>query len=523
MNTMNVPEGVHSPDQSILLTVTPFVLGNEFCERLAFYGLSTNLIMYLTERGQSPGSAAVSINLFEGTCYLTPLLGAWLADAYWGRYKTILVFSWIYFWGMFLLVASAAAPTKSLFALYAALYTIALGTGGIKANNSAFGADQFDDNNPRDCVEKRSFFNWFYFSINVGSLIAATAVVYVQENISWTIGFAIPTVAMLVAIVVFVAGRPRYRHVQPTGSPLSRIVQVSVEAWNRRRDSNHLSSGTDIIEEESLVPNSMEEESLVPDARNGGDATDRGPHGWLNFARGRYSFEDIEDVKLFYGMLPMFFATILYWTVYMQMGSFFVVQGSKMDRHLGETGTLEIPAASLAVIDTVAIVSMIPMYDLLFVPVLKQLGRPMTTLQRIGWGLVICSLSMFAAAIVEGKRLEVLANGKILSIWYQVPQYILVGASEVFASVGTMEFFYDKAPRSMRSCASALQLLSVCIGSYLSSFLVIAVQWLSTIGGGDGWLPVDLDEGRLDCFFMLLSFAMTVNVVVFIWICNRFY
>lgn len=47
--------------------------------------------------GCRPAFAATQVNLFEGTCYLTPVLGAWLADAHWGRYKTILVFSGIYF------------------------------------------------------------------------------------------------------------------------------------------------------------------------------------------------------------------------------------------------------------------------------------------------------------------------------------------------------------------------------------------------------------------------------------------
>ena len=44
----------------------------------------------------SPAFASAQLTMFEGTAYLTPILGAWLADAAWGRYKTILVFSIIY-------------------------------------------------------------------------------------------------------------------------------------------------------------------------------------------------------------------------------------------------------------------------------------------------------------------------------------------------------------------------------------------------------------------------------------------
>ncbi|KDD72553.1 proton-dependent oligopeptide transporter, partial [Helicosporidium sp. ATCC 50920] len=212
--------------RSTLLTVCPFILGNELCERLAYNGLATNLVIYLTQvMGQDNGFAAVQLNLFEGTCYLTPLLGAWLADAYWGRYKTIVVFSLIYLVGMVLLALSATVPALvpdpdayptalQNAALYAALYTVALGTGGIKPNVSAFGADQFDMSNSQDRKEKTSFFNWFYFFVNIGSLLAVTVIVWVQENISWGVGFAIPAACMGLAILVFTAGSARYTRVE---------------------------------------------------------------------------------------------------------------------------------------------------------------------------------------------------------------------------------------------------------------------------------------------------------------------
>ena len=456
---------------STLLTVCPFILGNEFCERLAFYGLSTNLIIYLNRvMGEDSGFAAVQVNLFEGTCYLTPLLGAWLADSLWGRYKTILVFSCIYFVGMLLLAGSAmvpglkpdpsqvATPLQNV-ALYASLYIVALGTGGIKPNVSAFGADQFDEMNADDRREKKSFFNWFYFSINVGSLIAVTCIVWIQENISWGVGFAIPAFAMALAIVVFIAGSPRYKHVEPSESPIARVVKVTVAAWKENKRAKQDASGryydqTDDAEiQEPLVShNTLRRSESLP---------------WLNAATRvrshggqseQFSTQQVEEVKLVYRMLPIFFSTIMYWTIYMQMGSFFVVQGSKMDRRIEipfYDGIFYIPAASLAVINTFAIVALIPLYDKILVPVLRRAGTPMTMLKRIGWGLGICVAAMFVSAAVEYKRLELYNAGDILdedegivnmSVWYQVPQYLLIGTSEIFASIGTMEFFYDQAP-----------------------------------------------------------------------------
>lgn len=72
--------------------------GNECCERLAYYGISTNLVSYLTKKlHEGNAEAARNVTTWQGTCYLTPLIGAVLADAYWGRYWTIAVFSTIYF------------------------------------------------------------------------------------------------------------------------------------------------------------------------------------------------------------------------------------------------------------------------------------------------------------------------------------------------------------------------------------------------------------------------------------------
>lgn len=238
------------PRISTLFRVCPFILGNEFCERLAFYGLSTNLVIYLTRvMGFDSSNAASQVTFFDGTCYLTPLLGAWLADSAWGRYKTILVFSYIYLVGLLLLVTSVVVPGLSpgpdqehstmlqSGMLFFALYTIALGTGGIKPNVSAFGADQFDESDPQDALDKKSFFNWFYLSINVGSFIAAVVIVYVQENISWAIGFLIPAIAMAIAVTFFQCGSSLYSHVKPAESPLSRVVKVISAAMRNRKAS----------------------------------------------------------------------------------------------------------------------------------------------------------------------------------------------------------------------------------------------------------------------------------------------
>jgi peptide/histidine transporter 3/4 len=109
---------------------------------------------------------------------------------------------------------------------FLALYLIALGTGGIKPCVSSYGADQFDDTDEFEKKRKASFFNWFYFSINIGALIASSLLVWIQDNVGWGWGFGIPAVAMAIAVLSFFSGTRLYRNQKPGGSPLTRICQV---------------------------------------------------------------------------------------------------------------------------------------------------------------------------------------------------------------------------------------------------------------------------------------------------------
>ncbi|EFJ26574.1 hypothetical protein SELMODRAFT_18018, partial [Selaginella moellendorffii] len=88
-----------------------------------------------------------------------------------------------------------------------------------------------------------------------------------------------------------------------------------------------------------------------------------------------------------------------------------------------------------------------------------------------------------------------------MSILWQIPQYFLVGASEIFTSLGQLEFFYDQAPDAMRSLATALALSTVALANYLSSFLVAVISHATSSSGSYGWIPNNLNRGHLDYFF----------------------
>lgn len=127
------------------------------------------------------------------------------------------------------------ADTGQLAILYVSLLLAALGSGGIRPCVVAFGADQFDETDPKQATKTWKYFNWYYFVMGAAVLVAVTVLVYIQDNVGWNWGLGIPTVAMFLSIIAFVFGYPLYRNLDPFGSPFVRLMQVCVAAFRKRK------------------------------------------------------------------------------------------------------------------------------------------------------------------------------------------------------------------------------------------------------------------------------------------------
>ncbi|KAJ1381113.1 PTR2 family proton/oligopeptide symporter, conserved site [Sesbania bispinosa] len=528
----------------------PFILGNECCERLAYYGMSTNLVLYFKKRlHQHSVTASKNVSNWSGTCYITPLIGAFIADSYLGRYWTIACFSIIYVIGMTLLTLSASvsgikptchgeenchATDGQSAVCFLALYLIALGTGGIKPCVSSYGADQFDDADPVEKEHKSSFFNWFYFSINTGALIASSLLVWIQDNVGWGWGFGIPAVAMAIAVVSFFSGTRLYRNQKPGGSPLTRICQVVVASIKKYH--------VEVPSDKSLLFEIADTESVIKGSRKL-DHTNELRFFDKAAVLGQSDLKDsvdpwrlctvtqVEELKSILRLLPVWATGIIFATVYGQMSTLFVLQGQTMDTRVGNSN-FKIPPASLSIFDTLSVIFWVPVYDWIIVPVARKFSghkNGLTQLQRMGIGLFISIFSMVAAAILELIRLRMVRRHNYyqleeipMTIFWQVPQYFIIGCAEVFTFIGQLEFFYEQAPDAMRSLCSALSLLTVALGQYLSSLLVTIVTKISTRNGSPGWIPDNLNYGHIDYFFWLLALLSVVNLVVFLLVAKLY-
>ena len=238
----------------------------------------------------------------------------------------------------------------------------------------------------------------------------------------------------------------------------------------------------------------------------------------------------VEELKILIRMFPIWATTIIFFAVYAQNSSLFVEQGMVLDKRVG---SFNIPPASLSTFDVISVIIWVPLYDRVLVPIARKFtGREkgFSELQRMGIGLVLSILAMVSAALVELKRLEIARSKGLIhekadvpmSILWQIPQYFLVGDAEVFTVIGQLELFYDQGPDAMRSFCSAFVLLTGSMGSYVSSIILTLVSYITTQGGGPGWIPDNLNEGHLDRFFWLVAGISFVNLIVFIGCASRY-
>ena len=555
-------------------TVCMYIIVNELCERLAYYGFTGSLVLFFTrELHYSTADADFHINIWQGMCYITPLLGGYLADAHFGRYNTIMLFIIVYLMGMILASVTAMTSPVSDTQFFIALYIVALGTGGIKSNVSTLGADQLEGNAAlgvpaaSDAV-KSSFFMLFYGSINVGAFISYTLVAALCQNVSFGVGYSIPSLAMMGAVIAFWWGRNKYVRLPPTGSMVGIFVGILWESLRRRSHYQRIVNPThEASNGGTSTPPHQPSVSIVQGYDDSGIQESNGSstnkydrlaahtnasttddigvsahsmalHHWTDAALrrygGSYTERQVQDIRYVLDLVPFVFLFIVYWACYNSMNTTFYNQGCAMDLSLG---SYTIPIAAINLFDTLIIMILIPTFDSWLFPLLERRGVRLTTLRKIGVGFVIASCSMLMAACLEFYRLTVAAEGRFIaptpcasgtgpdvpqavavSIGYQIPQYLLMGASEVLASAVSTEFFYTQAPASMKSVCSALSLLTTALGAWLCALLVPIVN----LNPAAPWIAHDANQGHLDYFFALLAVLMALNTALFIYYAKRY-
>jgi POT family proton-dependent oligopeptide transporter len=424
---MSGPAALRYPPQ------VKYIVGNEACERLSFYGMSSILVVYMTGFLLYPDTDAKAwYHAFMMVTYLTPLVGGWLADRFFGRYPVILWVSGFYVAGH-----ATLALWEGRAGFLVGLALIAAGAGGIKPCVSAFVGDQFQGER-RQLLER--VYGWFYWVINLGSVFGKLLTPWLLRTQGPRVAFLVPGVFMALATLVFWAGTRHYVRAPPSGPKPHGFVRVVSAALRRL-------------------------------------GTHRPGEHWLDTARALHPPEAVEGAKAVFRVVGIFAAVTVFWALFDQTGSSWVLQGRRLaplpalDLGLAGLAPLELDAAQLQALNPVLVLAIIPLCTWLVFPALERRGVDLSPLRKMTAGMFLAVTSFVAAGVVQ----LLLDAGRPPSLAWQVPQYLLLTAAEVLVSVTGLEFSYTQAPRSMRSTIMSIWFLTVFLGNLLT-FLVQFVK-----------------------------------------------
>nr|CAB3461808.1 unnamed protein product [Digitaria exilis] len=493
-------------------------------------GATSNFVVYLVKKYNVPRVDAAQISSIALGCLsLAPVGGAIVADAFFGCYPVVAVsmaFS-VLAMVMFTLTASlpglrpvacqpGASPcepasTAQMAALYAAVFMLCVSAGGARFNQATLGASQFDAAADRDVL-----FNWYFVFFYASSVVGSTAVVYVQDNVSWALGYAISGGSPFTALArVAVATARKWKVNLATSEELLRV-------YHGRRSAD---KDGDVSDASSLAAPSdsfsfLNRAALITD----GDVPPA--DGSMVRPWRICTVQEVEDFKTVVRILPLWTTSIVLSVAFGTQINFTVLQGLAMDRALGR---FTVPAGSMSVVILMSIVISLVLLDRALLPLWRRLTgghRTPTPLQRIGAGHVVAILSLAASAYVERHRMAtVRAHGEegrhpswvspLSAMWLVLP-LALAGAWEALYFPGGVTLYYEEFPPSLKNTSTGMVAVVIALGFYLSTALVGVVRRTTA------WLPNNMNASRLENLYWLLTVMAAVNFVYYL-LCAKLY
>lgn len=446
-----------------------YIVGNEAAERFSFYGMKAILTVYLVTTFFNPtnnpeletianAKANQITHLFNTLVYLLPLLGAIIADWFWGKYKTIVYLSLVYCVGNFFL--AQFNTTLPLFMV--GLYLIAFGAGGIKPCVSANVGDQFNEGN-KHLISKA--YSWFYFSINVGSFVSIFITPILLNKYGPYVAFGLPGILMILATIVFVLGKNKFVKLPPTGVKKENFFSIN---WYALRNRRKKEKGKPL----------------------------------LDVAKEKFSKEAVEGIKSVWKIMAIFSVIPIFWALNDQNSSEWVLQATKMDLHFFGHEWL---AQQIQVVNPILVLIYIPLFNYFIFPLLEKSGISLTPYKKIGAGFILTLVSFI---FIYWIQTEIDISHKP-NIGWQIIAYVVITAGEVLIYQTGLEFAYTQAPPSMKSTIMSFWLLTIAIGNWIVSLINQNIS--------KGGIFSSLTGASYYMFFIILIGVATIAYYLIVW------
>jgi POT family proton-dependent oligopeptide transporter len=518
----------------------------ELCERFSYYGSTvvfTNFIQQPLPVGSHTGagfggqSGALNMGQQASTglttfnqfwVYVLPLFGAYVADTYLGRYKTICYALAIAIVGHIILVMSAIPPVivhphNSLSAFIIGLIIMGIGTGSFKSNISPLIAEQlpmtkmvvrelpsgerviFDPS-----VTQSRVYHYFYLFINIGALVGQIGMVYAEKYVGFWLAYLLPTALLCVCPLVVWACGKMYVRTPPAGSVLGKSVALFILANKGQWSINPAKTWRNL--NDGMFWERVKPSNIEPSRRP----------SWMTF-----DDQWVDEVGRGFAACSVFCWMPLYWLTYNQLNNNLTSQAAVMDLH-------GLPNDIMSNLDPFALIILIPICDLFIYPFLRKNKIHFTPIKKIAAGFFTGSAAMIWAAVIQayiyrdsicGRYASLVLPASLggdgselcptvsINVWAQTGAYVLIAISEIFASITTLEYAFSKAPKNMRSLVMAVNLFMSAISAALGEAFVSlsadpllvwnygAMAVISFVGGVCFWFQyrhLDQDDDRLN-------------------------
>lgn len=447
----------------------PFIIGNEFAERFSFYGMRSILAVFLVHQFFNHESSVVanahsnSINhMFSTLVYATPLLGAILADWFFGKYRVILIGSLIYTIGHFLL----SMFDTNLAGFQTGLIIIAFSAGAIKSCVSANVGDQFDHSNQH---LMSSIYSWFYFSINAGSMVSLALIPYIYDKFGGAWAFGVPGILMALATAIFFSGRKSYVRLPAKGINKANFVSVSLYALKYKLGTRPA-----------------------------------GKTAW-DCAETKYGYEKVDGIKAVWRVMAVFAFIPVFWSLWDMNSAEWVLQSTQLNLDMGIMGWKILPS-QIQTVNAFFLLAFIPIFNYGLYPLLTKMGIKLTSLRKIGVGLFITGFSFVIIALLQVK----IDHGSHPSVWWQILAFAVLSAGEVLVSITGLEYAYTQSPPSMKSTMTAIWYFTYSVGSFFNTIVNSSIAnngfFARFTGASFFWLFVGICFGFVVIFVLISPF-----------------
>ncbi len=493
-----------------------FIIGNEACERFSFYGMRSILTLFMLHELLLTEEQGVAIShLFIACIYILPVLGAWLADQFLGRYNCILYISLFYCLGHGTLALSDFASNLELqrIIFFSGLALITIGAGGIKPCVSAFVGDQMEGQSKEAMTR---MYAAFYWSINLGSFFAMILIPIIRLNFGYSWAFGIPGLFMGLATLVFYLGRKQYIHSAPAQPKFAAALlcqmrkgkDFAIQQFGSETIQQCRQTLLGILRYSILIPvlaalavGSYMGGGALAQAAGASDnlidiialcaclsylliltllglkmASDGGKDGFFGVAgcmlfnraklQQNYQETDRIEARNMIRVLVVFLMIVPFWSLFDQTMSSWVIQGEKMQAITPDLSflpwdfSLRIGAEEMQSFNPLLVMMLIPTMTLLLYPYIGKWSSP---LRRMGLGIALAGISYISVAYLQ----HILDSGTQLSILWQGIPYILLTISEILVSTTGLEYAYVAAGKRMKSTVISFWYLASTAGNLL--------------------------------------------------------